>query len=122
MAARDLHCPNGCPEGRFEALGAVVVVDRRSHLVDVATGASTFVCATCRSVAVDLAAVPVEMAGELEVTRQHLVCPACRLEMLPPEEDPLAPVLQCPGCRAHFTPEEGMPHLFGTEPADDDGG
>lgn len=118
MAERDLQCPNGCEPRLFEALNAIVLVDARGRQVRLQTDRSTFVCATCRSVAIDLAAVAEEMAADAEPTPQVLVCPGCRLEMLPPEDDPFATLVECPECGTRFTLEEGMPRLFGTEPAD----
>jgi len=42
-----------------------------------------------------------------------LSCPACGMRLLPPEDDPLAPVIECPACETRFDIEEGMAHLHG---------
>jgi uncharacterized protein YbaR (Trm112 family) len=35
------------------------------------------------------------------------------MRLLPPEDDPLASVIECPACETRFEVEEGMPHLLG---------
>jgi hypothetical protein len=37
---------------------------------------------------------------------------------LPPEDDPLASLVECPMCGQRFSPEEGTPHLHGGGLAD----
>lgn len=116
MATRDLQCPNGCPDGRFEALNAPLVVDRAGRYVSHDASRATFVCARCQGVAVDVAAAAREMerdhrySGDLP---DVLTCPGCGTEMLPPEDDPLAALLECPMCGQRFSPEEGRGRLLG---------
>jgi len=71
------------------------------------------VCAVCQSVAVDLAAAAREMHRREEVGPAPLTCPACGLELLLPEDDELAAVVECPGCETRFAVEEGMRSLTG---------
>lgn len=119
---RDLHCPAGCPDGRFEVLNAAVVVDRAGRYLEHDAGAATYVCVSCRSVAVDLAAAAREMrAAHSADTGPLLTCPRCSAQMLPPEDDPLAPQVECPLCGEHFAVEEGMRSLHGGVPLDGDG-
>jgi uncharacterized protein YbaR (Trm112 family) len=35
------------------------------------------------------------------------------LRLLPPEDDPLASVIECPACETRFEIDEGMPRLHG---------
>ena|SRR2546421_4363975 len=114
MPRRDLRCPNGCTEGRFEALNAALIVDSRGTYVGHDARVATYVCTTCQSVAVDVAAAAREMLRDTVATAPStLVCPACSSEMLPPEDDPLADLLECPACGARFAVDEGMPRLHG---------
>jgi DNA-directed RNA polymerase subunit RPC12/RpoP len=103
-----LACPNNCPEGRFEALNAPMFVDRTGGYAGHDSTRATYVCAVCQSVAVDVDRV---------VT---LTCPSCDLRMLPPEDDPLAAVIECPACETRFEVEEGMPRLHGGGGVDTD--
>ncbi|MBV8300686.1 MAG: hypothetical protein JOY68_02045 [Candidatus Dormibacteraeota bacterium] len=73
--------------------------------------AATYVCLTCRSVAVDVAAVAQELHDPEPVEPLVLECPGCGLEMLPPDDDAGAVMLQCPACETRFAIEEGMRHL-----------
>jgi hypothetical protein len=41
--------------------------------------------------------------------------------MLPPEDDPLAAVVECPVCETRFSIEEGSPRLHGHSAASADG-
>jgi len=113
VSSLDLHCPNGCEDGRFEALNAPLIVDRSGRYVSHDDGSATYVCARCQSVAVDLASAAREMQYGEERTLVTLQCPACGLEMLPPEDDPLAALLECPACETRFAVEEGMSRLHG---------
>jgi len=116
---RDLQCPNGCPERRFEVLNAAVIVDSRGDYLGHDARGATYVCATCQSVAVDVAAAAREMLRERVAAPSTLVCPACATKMLPPEDEPLADLLECPACGVHFAVEEGMPRLHGGGTGDD---
>lgn len=116
----DLHCPNGCAEGVFEILNVQVLVDRGGRYVRHRGEAPAYVCATCQSVAVDLAATAREMERDTAARPATLVCPSCGLELLPPEDDPFAAVVECPACETRFGVEEGMPHLHGGGAADGD--
>jgi DNA-directed RNA polymerase subunit RPC12/RpoP len=119
-STRELRCPNGCPEGRFEALNAVLIVDPRGRYLSHDARQATYVCATCQSVAVDIAAAAREMRRDRTAVPSTLTCPVCGVEMLPPEDDPLAALVECPACGARFTIEEGLPHLHGrSEPPTD---
>ena len=113
MARRELRCPNECEAQRFEALNAPLLVDAAGRYVGHDDRAATFVCVTCRSVAIDLAAVAVAMQRDAEPVGDVLVCPGCGAQMLPPEDDPLAAMLECPECGQRFTPEEGAVRLHG---------
>ncbi|MBV8194768.1 MAG: hypothetical protein JOY80_04495 [Candidatus Dormibacteraeota bacterium] len=113
MAQLDLHCPNGCGEGLFEALNAQVLVDRAGRYVRHRVDGVTYVCATCQTVAVDLAATARELRRGEAGNAETLRCPSCGLEMLPPEDDPRAAVVECPACETRFAIEEGMLHLHG---------
>jgi len=117
---RELRCPNGCPEGRFEALNAVLVVDSGGRYQSHDARQATYVCATCQSVAVDVAAAAREMRRDRTAAEPTLTCPVCGVVMLPPEDDPLAAFVECPACGARFAIEEGIPHLHGGgEPVDE---
>ena len=113
MPRLDLQCPNGCPDGLFEALNAPLIVDRGGRYVRHQAHAATYVCAVCQGVAIDIAAAAREMNRVIAAERELLRCPVCGLEMLPPEDDPLATTLECPSCEARFTLEEAMTRLHG---------
>ena len=113
MAQLDLHCPNGCDDGTFEALNAAMLVDRGGRYVRHRTEAVTYVCIRCQCVAIDLAATGREMERVTPAAPATLQCPACGIELLPPEDEPLAAVVECPACETRFGVEEGMPRLFG---------
>ena len=68
-------------------------------------------CLVCQSVAVDVAAAARELHVTDPVEPLLLECPACGLEMLPPDDDPQAVMLQCPACETRFAIEEGMRRL-----------
>lgn len=123
MARLDLHCPSGCEGGVFEALNAQMLVDRAGRYLRHRTEATTYVCAVCQSVAIDLASAAREMRRRTQVAPMSLRCPACGLEMLPPEDDAFADLLECPACETRFAFEEGMRSLHGggRADADDDG-
>ncbi len=116
---RDLYCPNGCPEGTFEALNAPLIVNRSAEYVRHDDRAATYRCTTCSSVAVDLWAAAREMQHDRTAQPLTLTCPACGTMMLPPVDDPLATVVECPQCGQQFAVEEGMPHLHGGGGVDD---
>lgn len=113
MSPFDLRCPNGCDDGRFEALNAPLIVDRAGRYLEHEPKQATYVCATCQSVAVDLAGAAREMRMQRAAAPATLTCPGCGLEMLPPEDDPLAGLLECPDCGTRFEVEEGMVRLHG---------
>ena len=113
MSRLDLRCPNGCEEGRFEALNAPLYVDAAGRVAGHDGGAATYVCVRCQSVAVDMAGAAREMERRDVASVPALVCPGCGAEMLPPEDDPLAELLECPLCTARFSMEEAMPRLHG---------
>lgn len=113
MARLDLHCLSGCPGGEFEELNAQVVVDRGGRYLRHRSDAPAYVCTVCKSVAVDLASVAREMRRETTVEPQQLVCPSCGLEMLPPEDEPFAQLVECPACETRFSVEEGTRWLLG---------
>ena len=115
---RDLYCPNGCPEGTFEALNAPLVVGRDARYISHDDRVATYRCTTCSSVAVDLWAAAREMQHDRTAQPLTLTCPACSTMMLPPVDDPLATVVECPECGQHFSIEEGMPRLHGGGGAD----
>ena len=87
MPRLDLQCPNGCPDGLFEALNAPLIVDRGGRYVRHHSDAATYVCAACQSIAIDMAEVVREMQRVTHVESVVLLCPGCGLEMLPPEHD-----------------------------------
>ena len=109
----DLHCPSGCEDGRFEALNAPVTVDRSGRYLEHDGSLATYVCVRCQSVAVDLAGAARELQYGDDRSQVTITCPACGLEMLPPEDDPLASQLECPACETRFALEEGMARLHG---------
>lgn len=113
MARLDLHCPNGCEEGVFELLNAEVLVDRSGAYLRHRSGGAAYVCATCQAIAVDLAGVVREMRRETTVQPEVVHCPACGIELLLPEDEPLTDVLECPACEARFGVEDGMRRLHG---------
>jgi hypothetical protein len=113
MRPGHLACPNNCPDGRFEALNAPMLVDRTGRYAGHDDSRATYVCAVCQSVAVDVAAAAREMRrnhGERVVT---LTCPSCGMRMLPPEDDPMASLVECPACETRFEVEEGTARLHG---------
>lgn len=124
MAQLDLHCPNGCDGGVFEALNAQLLVDRTGRYLRHRSQGTTYVCAVCESVAVDLASAAREMHRRTQVGQMTLRCPACGLEMLPPEDDAFADIVECPACETRFGIEEGMQSLHGggRDHGDDDEG
>ncbi len=109
----DLQCPNGCDAARFEALNAELIVDRAGRYVEHHAKAATYVCASCQAIAIDIAGAAREMRAGDEHVPETVTCPACGLEMLPPEDDPFASLLECPACETRFSVEEGMSHLHG---------
>jgi transcription elongation factor Elf1 len=109
----DLRCPNGCGGGRFEALNAPLLVDSGRRYLEHDDSRATFVCAECQAVAVDIAEVAEAMRRDAETEPQHLTCPHCQAELLPPLDDQLAPYVECPICETRFAIEEAMPHLHG---------
>jgi DNA-directed RNA polymerase subunit RPC12/RpoP len=113
MAALDLRCPSGCEGGEFEQLNARVIVDRSGRYLRHHADAVTYVCATCQSVAIDLAAASREMRRDTTAEPVPLRCPSCGLQMLPPADEPFAQLLECPACETRFGIEEGMRHLHG---------
>ena len=119
MAPGHLACPNNCAEGRFEALNAPMFVDRSGRYAGHDASHATYVCAVCQTVALDVAAAAREMQrrDERVVT---LTCPVCGMRMLPPEDDPLATLIECPACENRFEVEEGTAHLHAGPEDDDD--
>jgi DNA-directed RNA polymerase subunit RPC12/RpoP len=115
-----LACPNNCPEGRFEALNAPMFVDRSGRYAGHDGSQATYVCAVCQSVAVDVAAAAAEMHRRGDDNVVTLVCPSCGLRMLPPEDDPLAMVIECPACETRFEVEEGTRRLHGDRDIEDE--
>lgn len=112
---RALACPNGCTDGRFEALNAPLYVDMRGRYLSHDSSRATYVCAVCQSVSVDVAAAAREMRRHMpEEAALTLRCPGCAAQMLPPEDDPLAPELECPRCGIRFAFEEGLTRLHAT--------
>ena len=118
MAQLDLQCPSGCTEGLFELLNGRVLVDRTGRYVRHESGVATFVCATCQSVAVDLAAAAREMRDVATLVLATIECPSCGLEMLPPEDDSFALELECPACEVRFSLDEGTRRLHGGDAGD----
>ena len=121
MADRELRCPTGCPEATFEALNAPLIVDARGRYLRHDARHATYVCTTCQSVAIDVAAAARAMTRDRSAIPPTLTCPGCGVELLPPEDDPLAAVVECPACATRFSVEEGMPHLHGVGSGEDDG-
>ncbi|HUY60800.1 MAG TPA: hypothetical protein VMW49_02885 [Candidatus Dormibacteraeota bacterium] len=117
---RELACPNRCPEGRFEVLGAPVFVDRTGTYTGHDDRRATFRCVTCQAVALDLRAVAAAMRRESRHSPgEGLRCPGCGSWLLAPEADPLAPLLECPSCGVRFEADEARPELLGrSSPAD----
>lgn len=113
MARLELHCPSGCEEGVFELLNAEVLVDRSGAYLRHRAGGATYVCATCQSVAIDMAGVAREMRRETTVQPEVVHCPTCGIELLLPDDEPLTDVLECPACETRFGVEEGMRRLHG---------
>jgi DNA-directed RNA polymerase subunit RPC12/RpoP len=113
VARIDLQCPTGCEDGVFELLNAEVLVDRSGAYLRHRPGGATYVCATCQAVAVDLAAVAREMRRETAVQPEGVHCPACGIELLLPEDEPLTEVLECPACETRFGVEESRRRLHG---------
>ena len=88
-------------------------VDRAGRYAGHDASRATYVCAVCQSVAVDVAAAAREMQRRDEQHVPTITCPACGLQMLPPEDDPLATVIECPACETRFSVEEGTERLHG---------
>jgi uncharacterized protein YbaR (Trm112 family) len=95
-------------------------VDRSGRYTGHDGSRATYVCAVCQSVAVDVAAAAREMQRRGDDPLQTLTCPACGMRLLPPEDDPLAPVIECPACETRFDIEEGMSRLHGNVARDED--
>jgi DNA-directed RNA polymerase subunit RPC12/RpoP len=122
MALLDLDCPNGCDDGRFEALNAPLLVDAAGRYLEHDASAATYVCLSCRAVAIDVAAAAAAMRAADPVEPLLLRCPGCGVEMLPPEDDPQATALECPLCETRFAFEEGLRQLHGGGAGSDDDG
>ncbi len=118
MPPGHLACPNNCAEGRFEALNAPMFVDRSGRYAGHDDRAATYVCAVCQSVAVDVAAAAREMHRRGDEPSVTLTCPGCGTRLLPPEDDPLATLIECPACETRFEVEEGTRRLHGGADAD----
>jgi len=116
VTRRDLRCPNRCPDGRFEALNAPLIVDGSGRYLEHDASAATYVCVRCRSVVIDVAAAAREMLIDNRSASRVLECPGCGARLLPPEDDPLAPQVECPNCGERFAVEEGMRFLHGGGP------
>lgn len=111
---RMLTCPAGCAAHRFEALNAPLFVDSAGRYMDHEASQAAYVCAECGSVAIDLAAARREAQSRgREAEPSTLVCPGCDTEMLPPEDDPEAALVECPVCGTRFSLDEGRPRLHG---------
>lgn len=121
MRPGNLSCINGCRDRRFIALNAPLFVDSRGTYVGHDATRATYVCAVCDAVAIDVAEVAREMrrSGDAEQP-QALVCPSCGIGMLPPEEDPFAPMVECPACETRFAVEEGLRRVHGGGVIDED--
>ena len=119
MPRGHLACPNGCPDGRFEALNAVLFVDRAGRYAGHDDSVATYVCAVCQTVALDVAEAAREMHQRHDEAVVTLTCPACGMRLLPPEDDPMAPVVECPACETRFDVEEGTTRLHGESGIDD---
>ena len=122
MRPSHLTCINGCPDGRFIALNAPLFVDSRGAYAGHDASRATYVCAVCDGVAIDVAQVAREMESRGDSAEPPtLHCPACGISMLPPEDDPLATVVECPGCETRFAVEEGLRRVHGGDVLGDDG-
>lgn len=121
MPRRQLACPNRCLPERFEALNAPLYVDASGGYLGHDAAAATYVCATCGAVALDMAAVARAMDEERLLRPAVLSCPGCGTEMLPPEDDPLAALMECPVCGVRFSLEEGTRRLHGGDDGDSGG-
>ena len=121
MTQLDLHCPSGCEDSVFELLNGEVFVDRAGAYLRHRSRGATYVCATCQSVAADLAGVAREMRRGATIEPEVLHCPSCGMELLLPEDEPLAALLECPACETRFGAEEGMRRLHGGTGAFADG-
>ena len=108
-----LSCPNRCDARRFEALNAPLYVDPSGRYLEHDASQAAYLCAECGSVAVDIAAAMREAESPDEVEPATLTCPGCGAEMLPPEDDPLADLVECPVCESRFSVEEGTPAIHG---------
>lgn len=108
-----LQCINGCGSDRFEALNAPVFVDAAGNLVQLDASRATYICAACGGVALDVAAAAREMEQREGIEPQALICPSCGTEMLLPEDDPFAELLECPVCGQRFSSDEGRERLLG---------
>lgn len=95
-------------------------VDRGGRYAGHDDSRATYVCAVCQSVAIDVAAAAREMQRQGADRVVTLTCPACGMRMLPPEDDPLAPLIECPACETRFEVEEGIAHLHGSISDDED--
>ena len=111
MSTLDLRCPSGCDDGRFEALNTPLIVDASGRYIEHRAEGATYVCARCQCVAVDLGGAAREMRRGEESSVLTLNCPACGLSMLPPEDEPLASLLECPACETRFQIDEAMTRL-----------
>lgn len=107
---RQLTCSSFCGGERFEAVDPIVEVDEAGAVIHVEIGKATFVCATCRSVAIDMVAVG--RAMDVHDDPELLVCPVCEVEMLPPEDES-AQIIECPACGSEYSIEEARPRLLG---------
>ncbi len=88
-------------------------VDRTGRYAGHDDSSATFVCAVCQSVAVDVAAAAREMHRRGEERVVTLTCPSCGMRLLPPEDDPMAMLIECPACETRFEVDEGTPRLHG---------
>jgi len=114
-ARRHLVCPSGCREGKFEILGAPVLVDSSGRYLSHQDKVATFRCAECQVVAIDLAAAASARARDTGYAPPpSLQCPACGSRLLAPEDHDPALDLECPECGAVFTWDEGSPSLLGS--------
>jgi hypothetical protein len=96
-------------------------VDRSGRYAGHDDSNATYVCAVCQSVAVDVFAAAREMHRRGDERVVTLTCPSCGMRMLPPEDDPMAMLIECPACETRFEVEEGMPHLHTAGDDDEDG-
>ena len=74
----------------------------------------------CVVFSVDVAAAAREMHRRGDDHVVTLTCPSCSMRLLPPEDDPLASVIECPACETRFELEEGMPRLHGQGGGEDE--